>query len=67
MLALLSEPDGSRAIIRLRNTLEDLYFRMDTEFEIALESAHTWLNRAMFIGVAERLPSAAIVRFHEIL
>lgn len=43
------------------------YFRTVAEFEVALESAHGWLNRAMFIGVAERLPGAAIIRFHEIL
>jgi hypothetical protein len=43
------------------------YFRTVAEFEVALESAHAWLNRAMFIGVAERLPGAAIVRFHEVL
>jgi hypothetical protein len=43
------------------------YFRTTAEFEVALESAHAWLNRAMFIGVAERLQGAAIVRFHEIL
>ena len=43
------------------------YFRTVAEFEVALESAHAWLNRAMFIGIAERLPGAAIVRFYEIL
>jgi hypothetical protein len=43
------------------------YFRTVAEFEVSLESAHAWLNRAMFIGVAERSPGAAIVRFHEIL
>ena len=43
------------------------YFRTVADFEVSLESAHAWLNRAMFIGVAERLPGAAIVRFHEIL
>jgi len=31
-------------------------FRTVAEFEVAFESAHDWLNRAMFIGVAERLP-----------
>jgi hypothetical protein len=43
------------------------YFRTVAEFEAPLESKHTWLNRAMFIGVAERAPGAAIVRFFEVL
>ena len=43
------------------------YFRTVAEFEVARDSAHDWLNRAMFIGVAERLSGAAIVRFHEVL
>jgi hypothetical protein len=43
------------------------YFRTVAEFEVALGSKHTWLNRAMFIGVAERSSDAAIIRFHEIL
>jgi hypothetical protein len=45
----------------------DERFRTVAEFEVALESAHAWLNRAMFFGVSERLPGAALVRFHEIL
>jgi uncharacterized protein DUF3237 len=43
------------------------YFRTVAEFEVALDSPHAWLNRAMFIGVAARQASAAIIRFHEIL
>lgn len=43
------------------------YFRTVADFEVAIDSAHAWLNRAMFIGVAERLPGAAIIRFHEVL
>jgi hypothetical protein len=43
------------------------YFRTVAEFEVALDSPHAWLNRAMFIGVAERQASAAIIRFHEVL
>ena len=43
------------------------YFRTAAEFEVALDSPHAWLNRAMFIGVAERQAGAAIIRFHEVL
>lgn len=43
------------------------YFRTCAEFEAPLESKHAWLNRALFIGVAQRTATAAIVRFHEIL
>jgi hypothetical protein len=43
------------------------YFRTAAEFEAPAESKYAWLNRAIFIGVAERTAAAAIVRFHELL
>lgn len=43
------------------------YFRTSAEFEAPAESKYAWLNRALFIGVAQRTATAAIVRFHEIL
>lgn len=43
------------------------YFRTTAEFEAPLESEHAWLNRAIFVGVAERKADAAIVRFYELL
>ncbi|MCM3879875.1 MAG: DUF3237 domain-containing protein [Vicinamibacterales bacterium] len=43
------------------------YFRTVADFEVARDSKHAWLNRAMFIGVAERSAGAAIIRFHEVL
>ena len=43
------------------------YFRTSAEFEAPAESKYAWLNRAVFIGVAERTAAAAIVRFHEVL
>ena len=43
------------------------YFRTSAEFEAPRDSQHAWLNRAIFIGVAERTASAAIIRFHELL
>lgn len=43
------------------------YFRTSAEFEAPAESKYAWLNRALFIGVAQRTATAAIVRFHEVL
>lgn len=43
------------------------YFRTSAEMEAPLDSKHAWLNRALFIGVAQRTASAAIVKFHELL
>ena len=45
----------------------EYYFRTSAEFEAPAESKYAWLNRAIFIGIASRLASAAIVRFHEVL
>lgn len=43
------------------------YFRTSAEFEAPLDSKHAWLNRALFIGVAQRTAAAAIIKFHELL
>ena len=45
----------------------EYYFRTTAQFEVASDSKHAWLNRAVFVGVAEREASAAIIRFHELL
>ncbi|MFL6578553.1 MAG: DUF3237 domain-containing protein [Povalibacter sp.] len=45
----------------------EYYFRTTAQFEVANDSKYAWLNRAIFIGVAERQPSAAIIRFYELL
>ena len=39
------------------------YFRTVAEFEAPL-GPHEWLNKALFMGLAERRPGAAVVRFH---
>ncbi|MBB6095800.1 hypothetical protein HNQ60_004691 [Povalibacter uvarum] len=46
---------------------QSYYFRTTAEFEAPLESEHAWLNRAIFIGVAERKADVAIIRFYELL
>jgi len=42
----------------------EYYFRTTASFEAPVGSKYEWLNRAIFIGVAEREPSAAIIRFY---
>lgn len=45
----------------------EYYFRTSAEFEAPANSSYAWLNRAVFVGIAARTASAAIVRFHEVL
>ena len=45
----------------------EYYFRTSAEFEAPADSKYAWLNRAIFIGVASRKATAAIVRFYEVL
>ena len=45
----------------------EYYFRTTAEFEAPTESPYAWLNRSVFVGVAERTASAAIIRFYEVL
>jgi hypothetical protein len=42
------------------------YFRTVAQFEAPLASAYAWLNQSIFVGVAERQPDAAVVRFYEV-
>ena len=42
---------------------EEYYFRSVAEFE-APRGQHEWLNRGIFVGIAERRRDAALVRFH---
>lgn len=42
------------------------YFRTAATFEAPVESDHAWLNQSVFVGVAERQASAAIIRFYEV-
>jgi hypothetical protein len=43
------------------------YFRTTAQFEVASDSKHVWLNRAMFVGVGERRADSAVIQFHEVL
>jgi Protein of unknown function (DUF3237) len=43
----------------------EYYFRTVAEFE-APRGPHDWLNRALFLGEAERRLDEAIVRFHRV-
>ncbi len=43
------------------------YFRTSAQFEAPSASKHAWLNRAVFIGVAERKARMAVIRFYEVL
>lgn len=45
----------------------EYYFRTCAEFEAPVGGKYDWLNRALFMGVAERKTDAAIVRFYELL
>lgn len=45
----------------------EYYFRTSAQFEAANDSKHAWLNRAVFVGVAERKARMAIIRFYEVL
>lgn len=42
---------------------DSYYFRTTAEFEAPLGPLE-WLNKGLFLGIAERRPGAAIVRFH---
>jgi hypothetical protein len=42
---------------------DSYYFRTTAEFEAPL-GPHEWLNKGLFLGLAERRPDAAVVRFH---
>jgi hypothetical protein len=44
----------------------EYYFRTTAQFEAPIGSKYQWLNRAVFIGVAERHPDAAVIRFYRL-
>jgi hypothetical protein len=44
----------------------EYYFRTTAQFEAPNGSKYEWLNRAVFIGVAERHPDAAVIRFYKV-
>jgi hypothetical protein len=45
----------------------EYYFRTTPEFEAPIGSNYEWLNQSVFVGVAERRPDAAIIRFYRVL
>jgi hypothetical protein len=45
----------------------EYYFRTTARFEAPLGGPHEWLNKAIFLGVAEREPQAAIIRFYAVV
>jgi len=45
----------------------EYYFRTCAQFEAPNGSDYDWVNAALFVGVAERLPNAAVVAFYEVL
>jgi hypothetical protein len=42
------------------------YFRTSAEFEAPAGGKYAWLNNSVFVGVAERQPNAAVIRFFEV-
>jgi hypothetical protein len=44
----------------------EYYFRTAAEFEAPLGSRYEWLNKSLFIGIAERKSDAAIVHFYQL-
>ena len=44
----------------------EYYFRTVAHFEAPRNSKYEWLNKALFIGIAERHPDAAVIRFYKI-
>jgi Protein of unknown function (DUF3237) len=43
------------------------YFRTAAEFEAPVGSKYEWLSRAVFIGVGERIATAALIKFYQVL
>jgi hypothetical protein len=42
------------------------YFRTVADFEAPTDSRYAWLNRSIFVGVAERAPTTVTVRMYRI-
>jgi Protein of unknown function (DUF3237) len=47
--------------------IDSYYFRTSAQFEAPLGSAYEWMNRALFVGKAEREPDKAIIHFFRVL
>jgi hypothetical protein len=45
---------------------DEYYFRTAAEFEAPAGSRYEWMNKALFVGIAERKSDAAIVHFYRI-
>ena len=45
----------------------EYYFRTTARFEAPLGGPHEWLNKAIFLGLAEREPQAAVIRFYAVI
>ncbi len=45
---------------------DEYYFRTVAEFEAPVGSRYEWLNKALFIGVAERKAAGAVVHFYRL-
>jgi len=45
---------------------KEYYFRTTAQFEAPKGSKYEWMNRAIFVGVAERQPDAAVIRFYQV-
>lgn len=44
----------------------EYYFRTSAKLEAPSDSKYAWVNKAVFVGVAERQASAAVIRFYEV-
>jgi Protein of unknown function (DUF3237) len=44
----------------------EYYFRTTAQFEVPNGSKYEWLNKAIFVGIAERQPDAAVIRFYRV-
>ena len=59
-------PEILEAIARGEDVPADAYyFRTVAEFEAPI-GPHDWLNKAVFVGLAERKAGLALVRFHRV-
>ncbi|PZN33152.1 MAG: DUF3237 domain-containing protein [Proteobacteria bacterium] len=45
----------------------EYYFRTVPEFEAPRDSRYAFLHHSIFVGIAERRPAMAIIRFYEVL
>jgi hypothetical protein len=63
-----ASPEVSERLSRGENVPpSEYYFRTCAQFEAPNDSRYDWVNAALFVGVASRLPNAAVVEFFEVL